>query len=71
LPPPLKDPGHRNKQKLRETLSYDPEIYHENYSHRQNGNNIEVVEEHALRPSELIRGNQNRSMSMISGEFGI
>lgn len=66
LPPPLKDHGHRGKQKLRESLSYDPENY--STDHYQKQSNIEVIEEHALRPSELIRGNQNRSMSMISGK---
>ena len=30
---------------------------------------LEVVEEPTLRPSELVRGNNNRSMSIISGKF--
>ena len=30
---------------------------------------MEVVEEPTLRPSELVRGNNNRSMSIISGAF--
>lgn len=30
---------------------------------------LEVVEEPSLRPSELVRGNHNRTMSTISGEF--
>lgn len=29
---------------------------------------FEVIEEPTLRPSELVRGNNNRSMSIISGE---
>lgn len=29
---------------------------------------LEVVEEPTLRPSELVRGNHNRSMSTVSGE---
>lgn len=29
---------------------------------------LEVVEEPTLRPSELVRGNHNRTMSTISGE---
>jgi hypothetical protein len=33
------------------------------------GTDVDVVEEPALRPSELIKENQNRSMSLISGEF--
>lgn len=32
---------------------------------------MEVLEEPALRPSELIKENQNRSMSLISGKFSI
>lgn len=32
---------------------------------------LEVVEEPTLRPSELVRGNNNRSMSIISGEIFI
>lgn len=31
---------------------------------------LEVIEEPSLRPSELVRGNHNRTMSTISGEFG-
>lgn len=30
---------------------------------------LEVVEEPTLRPSELVRGNHNRTMSTISGEL--
>lgn len=30
---------------------------------------LEVVEEPTLRPSDLVRGNHNRSMSIISGEL--
>lgn len=30
---------------------------------------LEVVEEPTLRPSELVRGNHNRTMSTISGKF--
>lgn len=29
---------------------------------------LEVVEEPTLRPSDLVRGNHNRSMSIISGK---
>lgn len=29
---------------------------------------FEVIEEPTLRPSELVRGNNNRSMSIISGD---
>lgn len=30
---------------------------------------LEVIEEPTLRPSELVRGNHNRTMSTISGEY--
>lgn len=30
---------------------------------------LEVVEEPTLRPSELVRGNHNRTMSTISGKL--
>lgn len=30
---------------------------------------LEVIEEPSLRPSELVRGNHNRTMSTISGEL--
>lgn len=30
---------------------------------------MEVVEEPTLRPSELVRGNHNRTMSTISGKY--
>lgn len=51
--------------------------------HIENGNNsndsdaldsdsgLEVVEEPTLRPSELVRGNHNRTMSTISGKFSV
>lgn len=32
---------------------------------------LEVVEEPTLRPSELMRGNNNRSMSIISGKSDV
>lgn len=30
---------------------------------------LEVIEEPTLRPSELVRGNHNRTMSIISGKY--
>lgn len=32
---------------------------------------LEVIEEPTLRPSELVKGNHNRTMSTISGRFWI
>lgn len=34
---------------------------------QESDSGLEVVEEPTLRPSELVRGNNNRSLSMISG----
>lgn len=50
--------------------------YHQVNSHNNNENietidsdsGLEVVEEPTLRPSDLVRGNHNRSMSIISGK---
>lgn len=36
---------------------------------QESDSGLEVVEEPTLRPSELVRGNNNRSLSMISGEI--
>ena len=36
---------------------------------QESDSGLEVVEEPTLRPSELVRGNNNRSLSMISGEY--
>jgi hypothetical protein len=71
LPPPLK--GHNNQNILRnpnrdstDSLadSIDPDT-----SLECSDSGMEVVEEPTLRPSELVRGNNNRSMSIISGGF--
>jgi hypothetical protein len=35
---------------------------------QESDSGLEVVEEPTLRPSELVRGNNNRSLSMISGK---
>ena len=36
---------------------------------QESDSGLEVVEEPTLRPSELVRGNNNRSLSMISGKI--
>lgn len=38
------------------------------HTDQESDSGLEVVEEPTLRPSELVRGNNNRSLSMISGE---
>lgn len=38
------------------------------YLDQESDSGLEVVEEPTLRPSELVRGNNNRSLSMISGK---
>lgn len=40
----------------------------ENIESFDSDSGLEVVEEPTLRPSDLVRGNHNRSMSIISGE---
>lgn len=40
----------------------------ENIENIDSDSGLEVVEEPTLRPSDLVRGNHNRSMSIISGE---
>lgn len=73
LPPPLKAPSHNthlNNQLFNNSMN-------NNNINANNGHGIEnldsdsgleVVEEPTLRPSELVRGNHNRTMSTISGE---
>lgn len=70
LPPPLKAPSHSNHLN---TIQLN---LIENANHNQNNGDsdtfdsdsgLEVVEEPTLRPSELVRGNHNRTMSTISG----
>lgn len=70
LPPPLKALNssnhlstlqfnlieHVNQQIIVETEALDSD------------SGLEVVEEPTLRPSELVRGNHNRTMSTISGK---
>lgn len=64
---------------LHEGIDFEQHHHH----HQQGGSNsntnstdtfdsdsgLEVIEEPTLRPSDLVRGNHNRSMSIISGMF--
>uniref|UniRef100_A0A182SXI9 Uncharacterized protein n=1 Tax=Anopheles maculatus TaxID=74869 RepID=A0A182SXI9_9DIPT len=40
-----------------------------NAEHQDSDSGLEVLEESTLKPSDLIRGNHNRSMSIISGKL--
>lgn len=63
---------------LHQQFSYQPSQYqtynvnsgqsHANETPPDSDSGLEVVEEPTLRPSDLVRGNHNRSMSIISGE---
>lgn len=74
LPPPLKAPS-------LQTTNYTAPLEvasHESSNTADNDNDsdeidsdfgLEVIEEPTLRPSELVRGNHNRTMSTISGKL--
>jgi hypothetical protein len=65
LPPPIKGSSHnfiRNSiDSLADSIDADTSM------DCPSDSGLEVVEEPTLRPSELVRGNNNRSMSIISG----
>lgn len=80
LPPPLLKNHHSNSNRNIHRNSNDS--LNESFNMNQNDGNddlncdeiesdsgMEVLEEPTLRPSELVRGNHNRSMSMISGNI--
>lgn len=48
------------------SLSVSQEIFRLD---QESDSGLEVIEEPTLRPSELVRGNNNRSLSMISGKL--
>lgn len=63
----MKAPSHMN-------YLFNPNTLNSLNQNNSNGGNepdsdsgLEVVEEPTLRPSDLVRGNHNRSMSIISG----
>lgn len=83
MPPPLKAQSHHNNLFNQQTTNnhHHHQQQHQHQNNNNNNNNsgnengtgdsdsgMEVVEEPTLRPSDLIRGNHNRSMSIISGE---
>lgn len=85
LPPPLKAPSHANHSTIIPNhLTEVPPMQNGSAesSRLTNGNahdsdeidsdfGLEVVEEPTLRPSEVVRGNHNRTMSTVSGKFYI
>lgn len=72
LPPPLKAPNPNNHQanllnnRISQQNRHSP-IQAADAPDSDSG--FEVLEEPTLRPSELVKGNHNRTMSSISGEF--
>lgn len=78
LPPPLKGLSKKNtasfKHNSNDSLNSASNIHgsdvQDNFNNEdiESDSGMEVLEEPTLRPSELVRGNQNRSMSVISGE---
>lgn len=74
LPPPLRAPSHANYMTGPPPLPPTSSSPTESLQHNENLSNdadsdsgMEVVEEPTLKPSELVRGNHNRTMSTISG----
>lgn len=78
LPPPLPPPLMKSHHSMirspnrdsNDSLNDDSIDYNQidGDSHSlESDSGMEVVEEPTLRPSELVRGNNNRSMSIISG----
>lgn len=71
LPPPLKAPNPNNQlnnrlsQHSRQSVQSPIQIS----DAPDSDSGFEVLEEPTLRPSELVRGNHNRTMSSISGEY--
>lgn len=78
LPPPLKGLSKKNTTSINhnsnDSLNSSSNVHgsdiQDNFNHEEieSDSGMEVLEEPTLRPSELVRGNQNRSMSVISGE---
>lgn len=78
LPPPLKGLSKKNTASLNhnsnDSLNSSSNVHgsdvQDNFNNEEieSDSGMEVLEEPTLRPSELVRGNQNRSMSIISGK---
>lgn len=68
LPPPLKAPTIRSNSS---TESSSTSNTMNSTEHLDSDSGLEVVEEPTLRPSELVRGNHNRTMSTISGKSSV
>lgn len=79
LPPPLPPPlmkNHHNTARnanrdssdsLADSIDFSQVDADGDACSLESDSGLEVVEEPTLRPSELVRGNNNRSMSIISG----
>lgn len=77
LPPPLmkqhhshhnfmRNPNRDSNDSLDDSIDFN-QAEAEDLISLESDSGLEVVEEPTLRPSELVRGNNNRSMSIISG----
>lgn len=67
LPPPLKAPSHSNHLNTIQLNLIENANQNGDSDPFDSDSGLEVVEEPTLRPSELVRGNHNRTMSTISG----
>lgn len=76
LPPPLmkshqnvlRNPNRDSNDSLADSIDFNQADADDLIS-LESDSGLEVVEEPTLRPSELVRGNNNRSMSIISGAY--
>lgn len=71
LPPPLMKSHHNMMANANRDSNDSLDFSHvdDDSGSMESDSGLEVVEEPTLRPSELVRGNNNRSMSIISGEI--
>lgn len=70
LPPPLKalnQSNHLNAAQLNLIESVSPNSGNGQPESADTDSGLEVIEEPTLKPSEMVRGNHNRTMSTISG----
>lgn len=70
LPPPLRAPSHvnyTNSIPIPPSPTDDQRDNDDGSDDADSDSGFEVIEEPTLKPSELVRGNHNRTMSTISG----
>lgn len=76
LPPPLRAPLNKNfslQDNRIKSINLNENNIIENYNHEgvcgDSDSGLEVIEEPTLRPSEIVRGNHNKTMSTITGIY--